>query len=357
MNAYEEFRPDWVSAPGDTIVDILHERGLPVRDFAQQMGQSVEATTDLLEGRTAITLAMARDLARVLGASVEFWMVRDFQYRQDSRRLAAAHQEWVRRFPVSDMVKFGWLTPAPLPSSEATALLEFFNVPSVSAWHEAYDDIQAMVAFRTSPSFDSHPPAVAAWLRQGEIEGDAIACDRWDAEKFAAALPGLRPLTRIKDPNRFLHELQVRCAENGVAVVVVRSPAGCRSSGATRILSPSKALIMLSFRYLTDDHFWFTFFHEAAHLVLHREKDLFLETPDMLKTNQEQEANDFAADILVPPAQRSALLRLQPSTREVIGFAHRVGISPGVVVGQLQYHGKLPHNYLNGLKRRYIWES
>jgi HTH-type transcriptional regulator / antitoxin HigA len=130
MTAYEEFRPDWVSAPGDTIADILQERSLPVREFAQLIGQSVEATTDLLQGRTAITLAMARELVRVLGASVVFWMARDFQYRQDSARLNEAHQDWVRQLPLSDMIKFGWLTPAATDGPQLTVSARMDNTAS-----------------------------------------------------------------------------------------------------------------------------------------------------------------------------------------------------------------------------------
>ncbi|MCH7992312.1 MAG: hypothetical protein IIC35_07840, partial [Gemmatimonadetes bacterium] len=112
---------------------------------------------DLLEGRAAITIEVARRLQRVLGASVEFWMSRDYQYRQDISRLRVGDEEWLREFPIGDMINFGWLTPVPHPSEEATACLRFFDVPTISAWREAYKSLHEMVAFRTSPSFDSRP--------------------------------------------------------------------------------------------------------------------------------------------------------------------------------------------------------
>lgn len=214
-----------------------------------------------------------------------------------------------------------------------------------------------MAAFRTSPSFDSRPAAVAAWLRQGEILAGQIECNSWDATRFRASLSGIRALTRQKDPKRFLVELSRLSAESGVAVVVVRAPSGCRASGATRFLSRDKALLMLSFRYLTDDQFWFTFFHEAGHLLLHSGSDLFLEGFDTPPTTPEQEANEFAARILIPAERQKELMALRANSLEVIRFAVRLGISPGIVVGQLQHVGKIKHNYLNGLKRRYTWES
>jgi HTH-type transcriptional regulator/antitoxin HigA len=351
----QEFNPDWASAPGDTISDILHERNLTVIEFAHRMGDTTEHATDLLQGRATITIGIARRLERVLGASVEFWMSRDFQYRQDSARLHAPDHQWLAELPLGDMIQFGWLKPVPRPSDEMSACLRFFDVPSVAAWHQVYANLQEMVAFRTSRSFDSRLAAVAAWLRQGEIEGGVIECSPWDRNRFEECLSRIRPLTRQKDPSRFIPELLKLCRACGVAVVIVRAPNGCRASGATRFLSRDKALLLLSFRHLSDDQFWFSFFHEAAHLLLHGDKGFFLEGLEPPTTILEEEANEFAGRILVPSEFRTAMLGLPVHSREVIRFARRLGVSPGILVGQLQHFEKIKRNQLNGLKRRFRW--
>ncbi len=357
MPSSNEFRPDWASAPGDTITDILRERGLSVTKFAQHIGHTPEQVGELLQGRATITIGIARRLERLLGASVAFWMARDFQYRQDIARLHATDKGWLTELPLGDMIKFGWLKPAPHPSEELAACLRFFNMPSVKAWREACRSLQEMVAFRTSPSFDSRPAAVAAWLRQGEIEGEAIECSPWNPGRFERALASIRSLTRRKDPSLFIPELQKRCAEGGVAVAIVRAPNGCRASGATRFLSRTRALLLLSFRHLSDDQFWFSFFHEAAHLLLHGNKGFFLEGIEAPATKEEEEANEFAGHSLVPPEFRQAMLNLPAHGREVIRFARRIGVSPGIIVGQLQHYGRINHHQLNGLKRRFRWKD
>lgn len=357
MDSIHEFQPDWVSAPGDTILDILKERGLSVPEFAQQIGYSVDQATELLQGRTTITISIARSLERLFGASVAFWMSRDFQYRQDATRLHPDDGGWLTELPMVDMVRYGWLRPAPRPSDEVAACLRFFNVPSLQAWHETYGELEEMVAFRTSPSFDSRPAAVAAWLRRGEIETETIDCRPWDPTLFRNSLASVRPLTRQKDPHRFIPALQNLCAGSGVAVAVVRAPTGCRASGATRFVSRTRAILLLSFRYLSDDQFWFTFFHEAGHLLLHNQTRLFLEGIDTPATNEELEANDFAGRILVPADFQHTMMRLPADHREVIRFAHRLGVSPGIVVGQLQHYRKIGPGQMNTLKRRYTWED
>jgi HTH-type transcriptional regulator / antitoxin HigA len=356
MASSQEFHPDWTSAPGDTIGDILGERGLSLSEFAERLGRTPQDATDLLEGRATITIGTARRLEQVLGGSVEFWMSRDFQYRQDVARLHEADMEWLAELPVGDMIKFGWLRPMPHPSEETEACLRFFGVPSVQAWRQTYADLQRMVVFRKSSAFDSRPAAVAAWLRQGEIEGGATKCGQWDQRLFREALSDVRPLTRERNPRTFIPKLQQLCAAAGVAVVVVRTPNGCRASGATRFLSPDKAVLLLSFRYLSDDQFWFSFFHEAGHLVLHGDR-LFLEGAGTPATSEEREANDFAAHALVPTDFEQALLGLPLDGRAAIKFARKIGVSPGIVVGQLQHHGKITYRQLNNLKRRFEWSE
>lgn len=355
MASSREFRPGWASAPGDTIADILGERRLSVDDFAKRIGQSRQYANDLLEGRATITLALARRLGQVLGGSVEFWVSRDFQYREDVARFTAADKEWLDGLPVGDMIKFDWLNPKPRPSEELEACLRFFGVPTVPTWRQTYSELLSMVAFRTSPSLDSNPPSVIAWLRQGEIDGEAIECGPWNPARFRESLASIRRLTREPYPKHFVPELQELCAGSGVAVAIVRAPNGCRASGATRFYSPSKALLLLSFRFLSDDQFWFSFFHEAGHLLLHGDRGFFLEGEDTPSTEQEQEANDFAENVLVPPALRQELLQLPLNGRQVVRFAHRAGISPGIVVGQLQHHGRFTYRQLNNLKRRFKW--
>ena len=355
MTSIGNFQPNWASAPGDTILDIMEERGISHGEFATSMGQTLQETTDLLKGRMAISMTVARKLEEVLGASLEFWMSRDYQYREDLARLGATDEEWVDSLPVRDMLKFGWLSPFIDPRGRVGACLRFFDVPTVSEWEDRYARLRGIALFRTSPTLASQTAAVAAWLRQGEREAEEIDCSPWDSQRFKETLTKIRSLTRWKNPARFLPELKSLCAECGVAVAIVRDPQGCRASGATRFLSQHKRLLQLSFRYMTDDHFWFTFFHEAGHLLLHETKDIFLEEPDLPLTSEEEEANEFAAAMLVPDEYQHEAENLRTDSRQVIRFAVRIGVSPGVVVGQLQHKGRIGHNQLNKLKRRFNW--
>jgi Zn-dependent peptidase ImmA (M78 family) len=187
------------------------------------------------------------------------------------------------------------------------------------------------------------------------IEAGAFHCAAWNLDKFQDSLASIRTLTRVKDPRRFVPELQRRCASCGVAVAVVRAPAGCRASGATFFFSNDHALLLLSSRFLSDDQFWFTFFHEAGHLILHAHRQLILEGLGANSDIEEDQANAFAEKMIVPASTHDAFRRLRANAIEVISFARTIGVSPGVVVGQLQHRGILQPNQLNRLKRRFAW--
>jgi len=152
----------------------------------------------------------------------------------------------------------------------------------------------------------------------------------------------------------FVPQLQALAGAAGVAVVFVPAPPGCRVSGATQWLSPDRALIALSLRHKTNDHLWFTLFHEAGHILKHGKKATFVDGLDGADEEHETEADRFAADQLIPPAAAQKLHGLR-SEQELKDSATALGIAPGIVVGWMQHEGWLPRTHLNGLKVSYQW--
>jgi len=178
----------------------------------------------------------------------------------------------------------------------------------------------------------------------------------FDPEALRRRLPDLRRLTLQERPGEFLPELLLACASVGVAVAFVPAPNGCHASGAARWLTPSKALVVLSHRYRANDHLWFTFFHEIAHILHHGKKRLFIDWAG-LTGEHEDEANSWAADFLIPRQFVPALKAVGRSREGVLKLAQRIGVAPGIVVGRMQKDGLLPWSRLNELKTRYEWHT
>ena len=77
------------------------------------MGLSSVETDLLLTGRLAITMTLASKLVEVVGASMEFWMHRDYLYRQEIERVFGTETEWLAELPVGEMIKFGCSNSSP----------------------------------------------------------------------------------------------------------------------------------------------------------------------------------------------------------------------------------------------------
>jgi Zn-dependent peptidase ImmA (M78 family) len=120
-------------------------------------------------------------------------------------------------------------------------------------------------------------------------------------------------------------------------------------------------MLVLSLRHKTNDHLWFTFFHEAAHIVKHSKKMLFIEGLEGLPGDEELQADKFASDTLIPPSKLDELHALSRkqylSKDDVAHFAESIGVAPGIVVGRMQKEEWLPWSHMNDLKVKYEWLS
>lgn len=361
MASTQTFTPDWYSSPGETINEFIDNHNISLSDFAQKMRLSISEVNSLLQGQMRISLAIAQRMAELFGTTTKFWINREMQYREDLlrfKKLYSSEDEvnWLKEIPVRDLLKFGWIDKENFSVNKVAECLKFFSQPNVEAWRQSYNSLFSLAAYRTSYTFDSQIGAVASWLRQGEILAENIDCKKWNAAKFAKSLPQYKSLTTLKNPAEFIPKMVDIGRECGVAIVVLRAPNKCRVSGATRFISSDKALLLLSFRYLSDDHFWFSFFHEAGHLVLHGNRATYIESSEMGISQDEIEANEFAAKTIIPDELKNEFLTLKANDKEVIRFSRKANICPGIIVGQMQHLQLIRRNQLNHLKRRFKWK-
>jgi len=181
-----------------------------------------------------------------------------------------------------------------------------------------------------------------------------VACQPFESARFRTALDEIRKLT-LKTPSEFERAIKRLCSDAGVALVLLSELPKTRLSGATRWLNKDKALIMLSLRHRTNDHFWFSFFHEAGHILLHGKKMLFLDDVKQAESDLEAEANQFAANMLITDKDYRVFVASNPLPTgvDVSAFARRAGIAPGIAVGRLQHDKVIGFAAMNELKEHY----
>lgn len=356
--ARTEYRPDYVSPPGETLLEALEERGMTQADLAQRTGRPKKTINEIVKGKAAIRPETALQFERVLGIPATFWNKREQQYREalarleDEQRLKS-WKDWLKELPVKQMIAHGWVQRCEDKAQQVLELLKFFGVASPDAYHAVFD--QEVVAFRKAGASTIDQGATAAWLRQGEIEASEIDCASYDERTFREALQQIRALT-TEPPEVFQPEVVRLCAAAGVGVVFVRELPRTGICGATRWLTPTKALLQLSLRYKSDDQLWFSFFHEAGHILLHRKRELFVELGSG-GNGDEEEADEFSRNLLIPLLDWRRFARSDQyyARADIAAFAEEIGVAPGIVVGRLQHEGLIPFSHCNDLKRRFAW--
>ena len=333
------FEPDYAVAPGETLRETMESLDMSQKELAIRTGLTVQSLIRIFKGEQPISYETANRLELAVGVPASMWNNLEAQYREqlakvNERERLEADLAWLKEIPVAELVKRGVLPKLKDKVEQLWAVLSFYGVSSVDAWHAIWDE--PAVAARRSICFKSCPGPASAWIRQGEIAAHATQCAEFSKMKFKTAIQEVRKLT-VLGPETFTKKMQSLCAEAGVALVFIPEMKKARWSGATKWISPSKAMILLNLRGKTEDLLWFAFFHEAGHVLHDNKKDLLINNGKLRqKDAREIRANEYAADVLIPHRFND---QIQTATTgsEILDIAKDLDISPGIVVGRYQF--------------------
>ncbi|MFS2113058.1 helix-turn-helix domain-containing protein [Herbaspirillum frisingense] len=357
------FAPDWVLPPGESVLDLAEERGWTQAELAQRLGYTEKHVSQLIHGKVALTQDAAQRLERVLGGTMDFWLALEANFQKHLARLRAAelHAAWISwldELPLRELMACGAIPKQRVDGKHKPGLvdscLRFFGVATPDEWRTHYGGMQ--VAFRRTRSEQSDVGAISAWLRLGEQQAEKLDGPPYDRGRFERSLETIRGLTQHA-PDVFEPKLRALLHDAGVSLVLVPAISRAHVSGVARWLSPTRPLIQLSLYGRTNDKFWFSFFHEAAHILLHansreEKKSIFLDDPNATDRQdpQELEADAWARSRLIPEKYEGDLPKLKTKF-EVKAFASRVGVHSGIVVGRLQHDGLIAPSWMNDLKQ------
>ena len=351
-----QVRSDLPIPPGELLAETLEATNLSQAELARRIGRPIQAINEIVRGTKEITPETAIQLERVLGVPAHIWLGLEAEYQhtkarlEDRKRLEGEANLPIVKLLYRPLARCGWLPRTRSKATQVAHLLDFFGVGSLDKV-----PVAEPAAYRLSRARRARPEALAAWLRKGELEARNIETAPFSEKRLREFLPELRRLT-TKAPAVFEHRVKKALADCGVALVLLPHPRESRAHGATRWLSPEKALVQLSLRGKWADIFWFSLFHELGHVLLHGRKQVYIEWPDGRQDELEVEADRFARDQLIPPDAYQAFLDTGDfATRAVTAFARDQGIHAGVVVGRLQHEGHIAYSRLNDLRTRFEW--
>ena len=361
-----QFAPDYAVSPGQVLQERLEVMGISQAEFARRCGRTPKLISEIIAGKAPVETETAIQFERVTGLHASIWLGIESDYRLLLARQSEAERskevaEWVKEFPVGELVKRRIFAKPSTLAETVSALLAFFGVGSIGAWQSKYNS--TAVAYRHSPSFQSNPKSLAVWLRLGEIEAEQAEISDYNESAFRRALKSIRAISR-KASGPIFNEAQDLCRQAGVVLSFVKPMDKVRLSGAAWWVSTRRPIIQLSARHMSDDHVWFSLFHEAAHILLHNKRRVFIDAirgttgcKGAEESEAESEADAWARNFLVPLSHWKKFAETFLGGEGPIKlFAEEQGIAPGIIVGRLQREGIVPWgSRLNELKRKLQW--
>ncbi|UAB82415.1 ImmA/IrrE family metallo-endopeptidase [Marixanthomonas sp. SCSIO 43207] len=363
MATINDYYPESVTHPSEFLIESLEEKNIGAKEFAIKTGKPEKTITAVLKGESSITPDMAVLFEQVLKIPAHFWNEAqrnydEYEARVNFQKNIEQCKEWARNFPYAKMVKYGWVKKTRKAEEKVIELFKFFEVASQKGFEDYYYNQRTRVAFRISLKNQENATAIAAWLRRGELQAYQINTPEFNKNLFKKKLHEIKALM-AKQPRDFFEELHNICKSAGVKVVHTPCLPKAPIHGSTRWIKDAP-LIQLSGRYKRNDIFWFTFFHEVGHILLHGKKYISIENIDVDGENKEfeKEADEFASDWILSKKEENEILNSNPLTYEdIINYAKKFGTHPACIIGRFQHKRRIPYGTGNELFEPINFES
>jgi HTH-type transcriptional regulator / antitoxin HigA len=324
-------------------------------EFSKRTGISEKQVSDLLNEKISLTLPLAEKLSAFFGNSVSLWLglqtdfdlyqkIKEYhqQIEEDHRLLMSIDKNFREALILTEH--------EPDPEKDVLDARSVLQVGRLSLLSQP----DLYVVYKDVRTKNASPFLKNVWLSLAIKRAREEENLTYDEERLLKEIPQFRSYTKL-NPEEFYPRLKNDLEEAGVHFTILPYLPKSNIYGATKwIDNMASPAIALSNRGHSNDVFWFSFFHELSHVLMGHKKNLLDTTLENADTELEQEADQKAADFLIPPKDWSAFISRQsfyPQTIE--DFASKEGIHPGLVVGRLQKEGYLDPSFDNGFKTTY----
>ncbi|MBR5474371.1 MAG: helix-turn-helix domain-containing protein [Lachnospiraceae bacterium] len=338
--------------PGATIKEQLVDRGMNQKEFAARMEMSEKHISKLINGEVQLTSDVSVRLEMVLGAPAQFWSNLEVIYREKLVKVKNENEMdedllLIKKLPYAEMAKHGWVPATKRPEDRVIYSRKFFEVVNLDL---VKDPRLNRIACRRIQGSEKSDYALLAWAQKAKLEARQIETAPINMKALKECIPEIRSMTTM-DPTEFCPKLTQLLAECGVALVFLPHIGGSFLHGAS-FCDGNKIVVGMTVRGKDADKFWFSLFHELAHVLyghIHQVEGT---------TKEDEDAADlFARDTLISPEEFSFLLEQRDYSKDALRrFAAYSGVDVGIVVGRLQKEEYIDCSWYNDLKVKYELE-
>ena len=347
---------DLIIHPGDTLAEVIEDRDMSQRELAVRTGMTEKHISTVISGQKNISPAFAKKLEYALGIESSFWMNLQFNYDRELLAFEEVNNITSEEIAVLKNLKevisfwteYGWIEEDPNPAAmvlDSRMLLGISNLldaPKIS--YSAAYRIQ-----RNSSGVD--PYVLFAWQMMCEKVTKDIDIDEVDIEKLKERIPAIKKVMFLR-PNQIQRRLAEIFAECGIVFKIVPHFKGAPVQGFIKKTNNGSLILCMTLRQKFADIFWFTLFHEIAHILNGDMKHVLIDL-DSVSGAAEDRADKMASDFLIDAKAYKLFVETEgyKKTKDIERFAASQSVKDYIVLGRLMRENRIPW----GDRTRYEW--
>ncbi len=348
---------DFIIHPGETLVEVIEDREMTQRELAIRTGMTEKHISTVIHGQKGISATFAKKLEYALGIEASFWMNLQSNYERELLEFEELNNITDEELGVLKHLrevtelynKFGWID---IESNSPSKVLDYrvlfgisdlINIPKISY----------TAAFRAqTKNANVDPYVLFAWQKMCELltKGTDIA-DLVDVDKLRKRIPDIKNSMFLRG-DQIQGRLMDIFSDCGIAFKIVPNFSGAPVQGFIKRTEDGPLILCMTLRQKFADIFWFTLFHEIAHILNGDTKQEFIDF-DSVSGDVEAKANKMAGEFLINSKdyKRFVESKAYNSTSEIEKFADSQGIRDYIVRGRLMKDNIIPW----GARPKYEW--
>lgn len=349
---------DYIIHPGETLAEVIEDRGMTQRELAVRTGMSEKHISTVIHGQKNISAAFARKLEYALGIETSFWMNLQANYDRELLEFEELNNITEEELNVLKNLKevtdvwtsFGWIDGEANP---AAMVLDYRMIFGISNLLDTPKMSYAAAYRAQSKNASVDPYVLFAWQRMCELLTKNIEiADEIDVEKLRLSIPEIKKIMFMR-ANQIQKRLSEIFSDCGIAFRIVPNFTGAPVQGFIKRTEEGTLILCMTLRQKFADIFWFTLFHEIAHILNGDTKHEFIDF-DSVSGDMEAKADRMAGEFLINSEEYKIFVNAEgyKSLNEIKSFAASQNVRDYIVQGRLMKEQMIPWS----ARPRYEWE-
>ncbi|MCD8119924.1 MAG: HigA family addiction module antitoxin [Lachnospiraceae bacterium] len=339
---------DYIIHPGETLAEVIEDREMTQRELAIRTGMTEKHISTVIHGQKNISAAFAKKLEYALGIEASFWMNLQANYDRELLEFEELNNITEEEIGVLKHLKeviakwtdFGWLECDASPAALVLDLRKLFGISNLLDTPQ----ITYAAAYRAqSKNVNVDPYVLFAWQRMCELLTKSVdIADEVDTEKLREKIPEIKQVMFLQG-DQIPKRLMEIFSECGIAFKIVPNFTGAPVQGFIKKSEDDVLILCMTLRQKFQDIFWFTLFHEVAHILNGDTKRVFVDF-NSVSGDMEAKADRMAGDFLIDPKEYREFVDSgaykQPGGIEQ--FAESQNVKACIVRGRLMKYELIP---------------